>query len=188
MSLHEKSKQRVRELGEVYTPPGVANDMLDLLDQDDFHDINTVYFEPSCGNGNICIEILRRRLGLFGEKTNYSKSEIVAICIENFWAIDVCAENISETRQRVLDMFVDFMKPELDVMAGGADTVFGLLIGKKIEEHIFEADFFSSMKSCPREAEEASHTTRMGRECYLRVGHRPMPFLSEGQQQMKLEA
>jgi len=32
--VHTKSKERVRDLGEVFTPPKVANQMLDLLEKD----------------------------------------------------------------------------------------------------------------------------------------------------------
>ena len=56
-----KSKQRVRDYGEVYTPEQIVRDMLDLLPHDT-QAIDSTYLEPACGNGAFLIEILRRKL------------------------------------------------------------------------------------------------------------------------------
>lgn len=175
--IHEKSKERVKQLGEIYTPPEVANKMLDMLNQDEFGDELVVYFEPSCGNGNIVIEILKRRLEAYSKK--YSRSQSVALAINNLWAIDIDEENIIETRHRVFELFEEFCKDEVLFKDGGADTIWAMLLATTIQDHIFVADFFSSMEADPIKAEEASRKTRMGRECYLKHGHKPMPFLFE---------
>lgn len=172
--IHTKSLERVKELGEVYTPITACNDMLNLLDKDSFGE-DVQFFEPSCGNGNFVIEILKRQLDSIRDR--YSKSIAVAIALSNLWAIDICPENIDETRQRVLDFFREYLAGEVDFVGGGADTVWAIILKHTIGQHIFEADFFSSMEKDPVMAEQASHKTRAGRECFLRVGHRPMPFL-----------
>ena len=58
-----KSKQRVKDYGEVYTPDNIVRDMLDLLPHDT-RTIDSTYLEPSCGNGQFLAEILRRKLEL----------------------------------------------------------------------------------------------------------------------------
>lgn len=71
-----KSKERVRDLAEVYTAEREVRAMLDLVQPgidelahkkspsgDDYPDyFNATFLEPACGNGNFLIEILRRKL------------------------------------------------------------------------------------------------------------------------------
>ena len=73
-----KSRERVRELAEVYTRDREADAMLDLVDEafgislsKDSNQISTIspeiylrkkYLEPSCGNGNFLVHILLRKL------------------------------------------------------------------------------------------------------------------------------
>ena len=64
-----KSKERVRDLAEVYTNEIQVKAMLDLIPLKKPDDIiNYRYLEPSSGNGNFIIEILRRKLGRVNEK------------------------------------------------------------------------------------------------------------------------
>lgn len=54
-----KSKERVRDLAEVYTAEREVRAMLDLVPE---FSLNQTFLEPACGNGNFLIEILRRKL------------------------------------------------------------------------------------------------------------------------------
>jgi type I restriction-modification system DNA methylase subunit len=56
-----KSKDRVRDVAEVFTAKKQVKDMLDLMPNYITNYKYTV-LEPSCGNGNFLIEILDRRL------------------------------------------------------------------------------------------------------------------------------
>ncbi len=62
-----KSKNRVRDHGEVFTPDFIVQDMLDLV-KDHSENPTSTFLEPACGNGNFLIEILRRKM-----ETIYSK-------------------------------------------------------------------------------------------------------------------
>ena len=60
-----RSKERIKKYGEVFTPKKVINDMLDLIGDSDspiWSDENVVFFEPTCGNGNICSAIVELSL------------------------------------------------------------------------------------------------------------------------------
>lgn len=59
-----KSKQRVKDFGEVFTPIWVVNEMLDELEKesDAFSDVGKTFLEPTCGTGNFVVEIYRRKL------------------------------------------------------------------------------------------------------------------------------
>ena len=56
-----KSEERVKKFGEVYTNTREINDMLDLIPE---ITIDTTFLEPTCGNGNFVIEILKRKFDL----------------------------------------------------------------------------------------------------------------------------
>ena len=61
--LQVKSVERVRDLGEVFTPSATVQEMLDLLPDDIWvaHPSPT-FLEPSCGDGNFLVAILERKL------------------------------------------------------------------------------------------------------------------------------
>lgn len=101
-----KSKERVRDLAEVYTNEREVNAMLDLIPLKKPDDIITYrYLEPACGNGNFLIEILRRKLTRVNEKyslKNVSLYEFyLARALTTIYGIDICSENVHEARERL---------------------------------------------------------------------------------------
>lgn len=62
-TLQVKSLERVRDLGEVFTPVRIVEEMLDLLPADVWavHP-SSAFLEPACGNGNFLVAILDRKL------------------------------------------------------------------------------------------------------------------------------
>jgi hypothetical protein len=58
-----KSSERVRDLGEVFTPRQIVDDMLDLLPKEMWAvDPSPTFLEPACGDGNFLVAILERKL------------------------------------------------------------------------------------------------------------------------------
>ncbi|MBS3967207.1 MAG: N-6 DNA methylase, partial [Truepera sp.] len=68
-----KSKQRVADHGEVFTPAWLVEAMLDLV-KDETERIDSRFLEPACGSGNFLVQILRRKLAAvelkFGKKAS----------------------------------------------------------------------------------------------------------------------
>ena len=58
---HVKSKQRVADHGEVFTPEWLVEEMLDLV-KSKTERIDSRFLEPACGSGNFLVAILRRKL------------------------------------------------------------------------------------------------------------------------------
>ena len=56
-----KSKQRVTDHGEVFTPAWMVEAMLDLV-KDETQRIDSRFLEPACGSGNFLAQVLRRKL------------------------------------------------------------------------------------------------------------------------------
>ena len=56
-----KSKQRVADHGEVFTPAWMVQAMLDLV-KGETERIDSRFLEPACGNGSFLVQILRHKL------------------------------------------------------------------------------------------------------------------------------
>ena len=56
-----RSKKRVADHGEVFTPPWMVQAMLDLV-KDETERIDSRFLEPACGSGNFLVRILQRKL------------------------------------------------------------------------------------------------------------------------------
>ena len=57
-----KSKKRVADHGEVFTPSWLVEAMLDLVN-DETQRIDSRFLEPACGSGNFLVRVLQRKLG-----------------------------------------------------------------------------------------------------------------------------
>lgn len=101
-----KSKDRVRDLAEVYTNEREVKAMLDLIPLKKPDDIiHYRYLEPSSGNGNFLIEILRRKLDRVNEKYAHKTLReyefYIARALSTIYGIDICLENVLESRTRL---------------------------------------------------------------------------------------
>lgn len=98
-----KSKERVRDLAEVFTGEREVRSMLDLV-QYLSENIENTFLEPSCGNGNFLVAILKRKLDTIKAKyKNQIDIEFYIIkAITSIYGIDISEENIKEARQRML--------------------------------------------------------------------------------------
>lgn len=105
----DTSRQRIIDHGEVFTPPGLVNDMLDLVAHE-CERIDSRFLEPACGDGNFLAEVLRRKLLAVDKKNGRSpdKWERDAIlAVSSLYGIDLLADNIEACRDRLLKIVVD---------------------------------------------------------------------------------
>jgi len=106
-----KSKQRVADHGEVFTPRWMVESMLDLV-KDETERIDSRFLEPACGSGNFLVEILRRKLAAV--ECRYGKSEferrhyalLALMCI---YGIELLADNIAECRANLLEILARYL-------------------------------------------------------------------------------
>ena len=102
-----KSKKRVADYGEVFTPEWLVNDMLDLV-KHETERIESRFLEPACGNGNFLAEVLRRKLNAVDQR--YSKSQIeweryAVIAVSSIYGVDILEDNAQECRERLFKIF-----------------------------------------------------------------------------------
>ena len=107
-----KSRERVRDLGEVYTHHREVSAMLDLVpdmfpSKENPGNTDRAFLEPACGSGNFLVEILARKLA-YVTPSRYGSSERfehrVLRCLASIYGIDICDENVATARERMADV------------------------------------------------------------------------------------
>lgn len=106
-----KSKQRVADHGEVFTPRWMVEAMLDLV-KDETERIDSRFLEPACGSGNFLVQVLQRKLAAV--ECKYGKSEferrhyalLALMCI---YGIELLGDNITECRANMLDILAEYL-------------------------------------------------------------------------------
>ena len=104
-----KSRQRIIDHGEVFTPPELVSDMLDLVAHE-CERIDSRFLEPACGDGNFLAEVLRRKLLTVERKhaRNQEKWERDAVlAVSSLYGIDLLADNVAACRDRLLAIVMD---------------------------------------------------------------------------------
>lgn len=107
-----KSKKRVADHGEVFTPPWLAERMLDLV-KGETERIDARFLEPACGSGNFLVPILQRKLAAvelkFG-KSDFEKRHYALFGLMCCYGIELLDDNIVECRANMLEVFADYLK------------------------------------------------------------------------------
>src|SRR6204780_1789635 len=99
-----KSKRRVADHGEVFTPAWMVEAMLDLV-KSETERIDSRFLEPACGSGNFLVQILRRKLAAvelkFG-RSNFEKRHYALLALMCTYGIELLEDNIAECRGNIL--------------------------------------------------------------------------------------
>lgn len=95
-----KSRKRVSDFAEVYTPKFIVADMCDLIPDDVWEDIGSRFLEPACGNGNFLAEILERKL------SRCKNTEQGLKALKSIFGIDIQQDNVEESKMRLFDIFI----------------------------------------------------------------------------------
>lgn len=106
-----KSKKRVSDHGEVFTPDWLVNAMLDLV-KGESERIDSRFLEPACGSGNFLGIVLQRKLAaveLKYGKSKFEKSNYALLALMCIYGIELLPDNISECRANMLDILVDYL-------------------------------------------------------------------------------
>ena len=105
-----KSKQRVVDHGEVFTPPWMVEAMLDLVKAESER-IDARFLEPACGSGNFIGRILRRKLAaveLKYGKSDFERRHYALLALMCIYGIELLPDNVAECRENALEIFVEY--------------------------------------------------------------------------------
>ena len=102
-----KSKQRVKDHGEVFTQEREVNAMLDLV-KSETERLESRFLEPACGNGNFLAPILERKLTIVKKKYGSSQSEferMAFFAVSSIYGVELLQDNIEACIERLFNIF-----------------------------------------------------------------------------------
>ncbi|WP_188043303.1 N-6 DNA methylase [Changpingibacter yushuensis] len=106
-----KSKQRVADHGEVFTPSWMVEDMLNLV-QEESERIDSRVLEPACGAGNFLVPVLTRKLLTVAakhSKSDFEKRHYALFALMCTYGIELLPDNARECRDNLATLFNAFL-------------------------------------------------------------------------------
>lgn len=137
-----KSKKRVADHGEVFTPPELVSAMLDLVKQESER-IDARFLEPACGSGNFLVPVLQRKLGTVRARYGSNDFEYrhhALLALMSIYGIELLEDNVVECRQNLMTVLVN----DLQMREG---DVWQVAIGNVLAANIVHGDALS-MTTC----------------------------------------
>ncbi len=107
-----RTKKRVADHGEVFTPAWMVEAMLDLV-RDESERIDSRFLEPACGSGNFLVRVLRRKLAaveLKYGKHDFDRGHYALLALMCIYGIELLQDNIAECRANLLGIFGEYLQ------------------------------------------------------------------------------
>lgn len=104
-----KSKQRVADHGEVFTPAWLVDAIMDLV-KGETERIDSRFLEPACGSGNFLVRILRCKLAAVESKygnSGFEQQHYALLGLMCIYGIELLEDNIAECRGNLLKVFAE---------------------------------------------------------------------------------
>jgi len=109
-----KSKQRVADHGEVFTPAWLVEAMLNLV-KDESERIDSRFLESACGSGNFLKQILIRKLAaveLRYGKSEFDRNNYALLGLMCIYGIELLPDNIKECHANLIEIFSEYLNIE----------------------------------------------------------------------------
>ena len=106
-----KSRKRVADHGEVFTPRWLVDRMLDLV-QGEAARIDSRFLEPACGTGNFLRPVLERKLATVEVKygqSDFERRHYALLGLMCIYGIELLKDNVAECRENLLDLFAEYL-------------------------------------------------------------------------------
>ena len=114
-----KSRKRVSDYGEVFTPAWMVEDMLDLV-KGESERIDSRFLEPACGSGNFLVSLLKRKLVTVQKtygKSDFERRQYAIFGLMCIYGVELLMDNVLECRESLLSIFDEYfgdaLTPEL---------------------------------------------------------------------------
>jgi hypothetical protein len=106
-----KSRKRVADHGEVFTPRWLVEAMLNLV-KGETERIDSRFLEPACGSGNFLVPVLQRKLAAVEAKygkSDFERRHYALLALMCVYGIELLTDNIAECRANLLEIFADYL-------------------------------------------------------------------------------
>lgn len=130
-----KSKQRVADHGEVFTPASIVEAMLDLV-KDESERIDSRFLEPACGEGAFLRQVLLRKLATVQNrygKNEFERRHYALLGLMCIYGIELLEDNAQLCRDNLADIFTQFINDP-------SDTVWETAAHAVLDANIVQAD------------------------------------------------
>ncbi|PLA34921.1 N-6 DNA methylase [Corynebacterium amycolatum] len=130
-----KSKQRISDHGEVFTPPHIVEAMLDMV-KDESERIDSRFLEPACGEGAFLRRVLMRKLATVQSrygKNEFERRHYALLGLMCIYGIELLEDNANLCRDNLVDIFTQFINAPDDTIWKSAARVV-------VEANIVQAD------------------------------------------------
>lgn len=121
-----KSKSRVADHGEVFTPTWMVEAMLDMV-KDESERIDSRVLEPACGAGNFLVIVLARKLATVQARhgaSDFERKHYALLALMCIYGIELLEDNAMECRENLASLFRSFLQiDEGDVWARAAHVL-----------------------------------------------------------------
>lgn len=105
-----KSADRVKDIGEVFTPKKIVDFMLDQPEiTEKINDLNATFLEPSAGEGAFLVELLKRKLQVAKEKSKNTAEmqNNFLLALSNLYGIELMEDNVEMLVINMVNTFRD---------------------------------------------------------------------------------
>lgn len=106
-----KSKQRVADHGEVFTPLRIVEAMLDQI-KEESERIDSRFLEPACGEGAFLRQVLVRKLATVQKRygrREFERRHYALLGVMCIYGIELLEDNAQLCRDNLADIFVQFI-------------------------------------------------------------------------------
>ncbi len=130
MSKITRTKERVKQTGEVFTPLPLVDEILEKLPPELFTDHTKTFIDNSCGDGNFLVRVLQRKIDNGSTPTQ---------ALSTTYGVDLMPDNIIHCKQRLIDIAGDTLEHwkivNLNIVCHDALTYHYKFNGKKTPKH-----------------------------------------------------
>jgi site-specific DNA-methyltransferase (adenine-specific) len=140
-----KTKQRVIDHGEVFTPQPIVKRICDLLPDECFKP-ETTFIEPGCGEGAFLLEIIARKidycLGTYSIHSNIDQLRSdIGVAVNSISGVDIQQDNVKTARKVIRECILN---TEVDWAFRDHQELYAYLIqyvDSALERNIIQQDF-----------------------------------------------
>lgn len=94
MTTNHRTKERIKQTGEVFTPLELVDEILDKLPPECWNK-NKTFLDPSAGDGNFLVQVIKRKL-----KHNHTAKQ----ALQTTYGVELMPDNVADCKERLLEV------------------------------------------------------------------------------------
>ena len=93
-----RTKERIKQTGEVFTPTPLVQEILDKLPPELFHDHTKTFLDPACGDGQFLTQVIEYKI---------SNGSTPTEALHTTYGVELMQDNVDECKLRLLNIVGD---------------------------------------------------------------------------------